>query len=121
MTRPQPFPPLQPAAAKNPRPGLPLSKLKAERIQVALSELPGWSLSPDQTALVRGDRLPSDEAVEIYFCFVRAIGRAVGQQPQITVDGRTVEVRLSTPEAGGVTAADLVVARWLPARLEASR
>jgi len=94
-------------------PTTPLQKLKADRIELLLARLPGWQASPDRTLLSRELELPSRvQAARFAQQAVEWASLRYGE-PWFSVSQRRVQIRLSTPEVGGLTEADLKFARKL--------
>jgi len=91
----------------------PPARLKAERVQLALVQLPGWALSPDGLALVRIFALDTREAALALACLISEICRARGHEAALLLEGARLTATLSSPAAGGVTEADLEIARQL--------
>jgi pterin-4a-carbinolamine dehydratase len=89
----------------------PLRKLKAERVQRELAELPGWRLMPNGGGIVRAFRFAGNDSPQRFAALAIALGQEVGHSPWVTVFGQTVVCRLITPQVGGVTARDLELAR----------
>ena len=94
-------------------PSTPLQKLKAERVELMLARLPGWQASPDRTLLSRELELPSRvQAARFAQQAVEWASLRHGE-PWFSVSQRNVQIRLSTPEVGGLTESDLNFARKL--------
>jgi pterin-4a-carbinolamine dehydratase len=91
----------------------PLSRLKAERIQIALLSLPGWSLGPPRQRVECNFRLPSASETDQFVPFVVETCRDEKTPVVIAVRENLVVVRLGG--ARGVTEADLTVAKTLNA------
>jgi pterin-4a-carbinolamine dehydratase len=104
----------RPRAGKSPtRPrARPLTRLKAERVQDALRALPGWRLLRSGAAITRAFRFRSAETPLLFAALVGALAReGCHPPPAITVYDREVVCRLASPESGGVTRADIRLAR----------
>jgi pterin-4a-carbinolamine dehydratase len=91
----------------------PLSRLKAERIQIALLSLPGWSLGPPRQRVECSFRMPSESETDRFVPFVVETCREEKTPVVIAVRENQVVVRLGG--ARGVTEADLTVAKALSA------
>lgn len=91
----------------------PLSRLKAERIQIALLSLPGWSLGPPRQRVECSFRLPSASETDRFVPFVVETCRDERTPVVIAVRDNLVVVRLGGSR--GVTQADLTVAQALSA------
>jgi 4a-hydroxytetrahydrobiopterin dehydratase len=85
------------------------SVLSAEQLAAALSELPGWSGNTDEIsrAVTAATFLDGVRLVDA----VAAAAEAANHHPDIDIRWRTVTFRLATHSAGGVTEADLSMAR----------
>ncbi len=94
----------------------PAPLLKAERIQAALRDLPGWSLAADETALERAYDCTSVDAALTFLCYALTTTYDRGQTVRAVLEGFRVVLRLSTPTAGGVTEADLDLAHQIDQR-----
>ncbi|MEP7012835.1 MAG: 4a-hydroxytetrahydrobiopterin dehydratase [Acidobacteriota bacterium] len=90
-----------------------LHRLKAERIQLALLELPGWVLGAEAESITRFYALPTEEAAVILLCLIAELSRAQGHEAKLLIFGRHLTVTLSSPESRGVTEADLDLARQI--------
>jgi 4a-hydroxytetrahydrobiopterin dehydratase len=83
--------------------------LSAEQLAAALAELPGWSGDP--TGITRTVEAPSFlDGIRLVDAVAQA-AEAADHHPDIDIRWRTVVFRLATHSAGGVTEADLSLAR----------
>ncbi len=89
----------------------PPTQLKAERIQLALATLPGWSLAAPRQRIECFFRLAPEGATDRFVPFVLSTCREEGSVVEMSVRENLVVVRLGG--AGGVSAADLLAARAL--------
>ncbi len=106
--------PTRPAArprGRQPRPVV--ERLKAERIQAGLQQLPGWQLVGDGAGIARLFAVPSVRAGALFASLVAEVAGTGGQGLEITLRGNAVTVTLSTPQAGGITQRDFDVASRL--------
>ena len=88
------------------------TRLKAERVQSALRALPGWRMHRSGAAISRAFRFRSAESPHLFAALAAALARENGRRPPaLAVRGREVVCRLASPEAGGVTRADIRLAR----------
>jgi 4a-hydroxytetrahydrobiopterin dehydratase len=87
--------------------------LSASEIQAALASLPGWAA--EGGALVRRFAFPTFPAGIAFVDRVAVVAEQVGHHPDITISYTAVTLRLSTHDAGGVTAKDVELARQLDA------
>lgn len=87
--------------------------LKAERIQLALRELPGWEMAADERSIRLRVRY-SDPAMAFSFAqFAFTVGRRIAHFPELRLIGGSLEIVAWTPESNGVTEQDLGIARML--------
>jgi 4a-hydroxytetrahydrobiopterin dehydratase len=89
-----------------------MTRLADEELEAALQELAGWTREGD--ALVREVRRRSwSDAID----FVNEIAREADERnhhPDVCVVGyRTVTLKLTSHDAGGVTGRDVSFARWI--------
>jgi 4a-hydroxytetrahydrobiopterin dehydratase len=89
-----------------------MTRLPDEELEAALQELPGWTREED--ALVREVRRRSwSDAID----FVNEIAREADERnhhPDVCVVGyRTVTLKLTSHDAGGITGRDVSFARWI--------
>lgn len=92
-----------------------MTLLSDDEITRGLQSLPGWSLSADKTSI-----LTSIELVDFVAALdlVNLVGREAEQSqhhPDIDIRWNTVTMTLSTHSEGGLTAADLALARRINA------
>lgn len=84
--------------------------LTDDQIRARLTEeLPGWQL--DDGAIHRTYELASFRDAIAFIDLIAAKAEAADHHPDLRNSYRTVEVRLTTHSAGGVTEADLALAR----------
>jgi 4a-hydroxytetrahydrobiopterin dehydratase len=88
-----------------------LTRLKPERVQLGLRKLPNWRPSRDGRSLVRTFKFAAERAPLAFVEWILAIAAKEGHQPTVTLSHGTVECKLSTPAAGGITTRDLEMAR----------
>ncbi len=85
--------------------------LSAEQLAAALAELPGWSGDP--SGIARSVTAPTFlDGIRLVDA-VAAAAEAADHHPDIDIRWRTVTFQLSTHSAGGVTEADLSLARTI--------
>jgi len=88
-----------------------LTRLKPERVQEGLKKLPNWRTSRDGKSL-RTFKFATDRAPLAFAELVLALTAKEGQQPSLTLSTNgTVECKLTTKVAGGITRRDLEMAR----------
>jgi 4a-hydroxytetrahydrobiopterin dehydratase len=93
--------------------------LGAEDVQSALADLPGWSLS-DEGKLVKTYRFKDFREAFGFMASVATAAEAFNHHPEWSNVYRTVEVALTTHDAGGLTQNDLELALEME-RLAAGR
>jgi 4a-hydroxytetrahydrobiopterin dehydratase len=91
-----------------------MASLSPREVEAALADLPGWRREGD--ALVRDLELPGFTAAIAFVDRVAEAAEAANHHPDILIhDYRLVRLTLRTHSAGGVTAADLELARTIDA------
>ena len=88
-----------------------IARLKPERVQTGLRKLPNWRQSRDGRSLVRTFKFAAERAPLAFAELVLALAAEKGHQPSVTLCNGTVECRLTTQAAGGITTRDLEMAR----------
>jgi 4a-hydroxytetrahydrobiopterin dehydratase len=91
--------------------------LDADTIDRALQQLDGWSRDGD--AIVRDLRFPSFMEAIRFIDRVAVVAEEADHHPELTNVYWNVGVRLTTHDAGGVTARDLALARAIDGVIEA--
>lgn len=94
----------------------PGSKIKPERVQPRLAEVPGWTLAPGGGAITRTYQLPSFRAAIAFVGYVAELAEAADHHPDIDVRYRRVSLALATHSAGGLTDKDFDLARAIDQR-----
>jgi len=87
------------------------TRLKPERVQDGLRKLPNWRQSRDGRSLVRTFRFADAGAPLAFAGFVLTLAGQEEHHPIVTLHKGTVECKLTTPAAGGITVRDLEMAR----------
>lgn len=91
--------------------------LTAEELERASAELHrSWSISPQQ--LVRTVDFPAFTGAIEFIDEMAPIAERLDHHPDLTLSWRTIELRLATHSAGGVTALDVELARSLDAVID---
>jgi len=90
------------------------SRLDRDGLSGLAGELPAWRLTEDE-ALVRSWDFPDPQTAAAFAHFVATFGNAAGRSPVVRQYRQQVTVRLATPQAGGLTGADVELARGLGA------
>ena len=88
-----------------------VTRLKPERVQDGLTKLPSWRQSRDGKSLVRTFKFADERAPLAFAELVLALAAKEGHQPSLTLSNGTVECKLTTQAAGGITRRDLAMAR----------
>jgi 4a-hydroxytetrahydrobiopterin dehydratase len=83
--------------------------LSSAEVEKALGSLPGWTGDP--AGLHRRAELPSFRAVVDAVVAIADVAEAADHHPDLDVRWRTLQVRLVTHSAGGVTHLDVEMAR----------
>ena len=79
---------------------------------------PAWTLDPDGAALTRSFRFKDFAQAFAFLTRVAAHAEAVDHHPEFTSRWNRVDFRLTTHDAGGVTARDVELARAIDALAE---
>jgi 4a-hydroxytetrahydrobiopterin dehydratase len=87
------------------------NRLKPERVQDGLRKLPNWRQSRDGKSLVRTFRFADAAAPLAFAGFVLTLAGQEEHHPIVTLHKGTVECKLTTPAAGGITVRDFDMAR----------
>jgi pterin-4a-carbinolamine dehydratase len=82
-------------------------RLKAERVQLRLKRMPGWSLLAEGKAIDRVRQFESPLAAASYLMFASLLARQVGQPLRISQVGNTVVIALTGRAKGPVAARGL--------------
>jgi 4a-hydroxytetrahydrobiopterin dehydratase len=94
-------------------PGGPPERLKAERVQLALADLPDWKLSGDGGAIVRSFRFSGALAAVLLAALLATLASEAGGYLELAIAQHAVVCSLTTPQTGGVTEEDLELARTI--------
>jgi 4a-hydroxytetrahydrobiopterin dehydratase len=87
--------------------------LPRTEIEQALSELPQWRITPDASALLRDYRFADFSHAFGFMTQVALQAERLDHHPDWANVYNRVQVRLSTHDAGGITAKDLAMARHM--------
>ena len=85
-------------------------RLSAERIGEALAGLPGWDADGEHS-LSKTFRLEDHVAAMGFVTRVAMAAEVMNHHPELTIVYATVDIRLSTHDAGGVTQLDVDLAK----------
>lgn len=86
-------------------------KLDREAIAAALAGLEGWALAPDGGAITRTFAFRNFSEAFGFMSRVALAAEKMDHHPDWSNVYKTVEVRLNTHDAGGITALDFDLAR----------
>ena len=95
--------------------------LDAEQVQQALAELPDWELTADAGAIERSFHYPVFSALVLALNLVTSLAGLTGSYPDIDVRNTRLTLRLPAAGIGGLTAADLQLARIVDTMSELGR
>ena len=85
--------------------------MRPERIGDNLQETPEWTTESQDEAIVRTYHLHDFEEAILFVNEIAALAASVGHYPTITIYENQVKVRLTTPEADGLTEIDFALAK----------
>lgn len=91
-------------------------KLKAERIQLLLRDLPGWMVVRGGTAIARSYTLPSHRAAISFALFVNELAADHGHTADVDLRPNRVNVTLVNRLARGLTQAEFDLAKAIDMR-----
>ena len=91
-------------------------RLKAERIQLLLRELPGWRLTRSGTAISRAVQLPGHRSALAFANFAAELANDRGLTAEVDVRPQRVGVTLSNRTVRGLTEAEFALAAALELR-----
>lgn len=86
-------------------------RLSRSEITEALAGLPGWSLAEGREAIVRRFVFADFNAAFGFMARVALVAEKLDHHPEWSNVYRTVDVTLSTHDAGGLTDLDITLAR----------
>ncbi len=92
-----------------------VERLTAEARKVALAELPGWSEPADREAIARTFVFKDFSEAFGFMTRVALIAEKTDHHPEWRNVYKTVDVVLTTHDAGGVTARDISLAKAMDA------
>lgn len=87
-----------------------IEQLTPEAVEAALSELPGWGLTP-AGKLRREDRFPDFSAAFAFMTRVALLAEAMNHHPEWSNVYDRVTIELTTHDAGGISSRDVAMAR----------
>jgi pterin-4a-carbinolamine dehydratase len=88
-------------------------RLKPERVQLEIANLPGWNLQPGGRAIVHHHPLSDTGQALAFLADLGALGRAQGRLPEVVLRATGATLRLPMPQAGWIASADYELARAL--------
>jgi pterin-4a-carbinolamine dehydratase len=91
-------------------PTAPRTRLKPERVQLKIADLPGWRLRPGGRAISRYYALPDTAQALAFLDTLRELGRSKGRLPQVDLKEDGALVSLPTPRSGWIETADYELA-----------
>ena len=94
---------------------MPISRLTDAERAAALAELGGWTLRADGLAIERTLRFADFNAAFGFMTRVAIHADKVDHHPEWFNVYNRVEITLTTHDAGGVSARDVAMARWIEA------
>jgi pterin-4a-carbinolamine dehydratase len=82
------------------RPG-PVDRLKAERVEAKLAEVPGWDPRWQGQGIFRAWKFAQPGTARAYASYVSELADSMGQECSVNKTGRTVAVTLFGPRING--------------------
>ena len=86
------------------------ARLAPEAVEAKLGEVPGWSFDRDAGALVRTVRLKDFSEAFALMTRVAMAAEHADHHPEWTNVYNRIDIRLTTHDAGGITARDFALA-----------
>ncbi|HVY00518.1 MAG TPA: 4a-hydroxytetrahydrobiopterin dehydratase [Pseudorhodoplanes sp.] len=97
----------------------PMQKLSGEARKAALARIRGWSQSPGRDAISKTFEFEDFSAAFGFMTRVALVAEKLGHHPEWFNVYRTVDVTLSTHDAGGLTERDIALAEAIDRLAEA--
>ena len=94
-------------------PGQVQQRLKAERVQLRLKQMPSWRVQPGGKVIDRVRQFPDALTAASYLAFAALLARQSGQRLWASVQGNTITVSLPGRAKGGLTEETLNLAEQL--------
>lgn len=88
-------------------------RLKAERVQLRLNQMPTWRVKPGGKVIDRVRQFPDALTAASYLAFAALLARQSGQRLWASVHGNTITVSLPGRAKGGLTEETLDLAEQL--------
>jgi len=88
-----------------------MAKLEGERRREALAEIPDWREVPNRDAITRQFAFANFVDAFGFMTRIALIAEKMDHHPEWVNVYRTVEITLSTHDAGGLTESDIALAR----------
>ena len=88
-------------------------RLKAERVQLRLNQMPTWKVKPGGKVIDRVRQFPDALTTASYLAFAALLARQSGQRLWASVQGNTITVSLPGRAKGGLTEETLDLAEQL--------
>lgn len=89
------------------------AKLDDDAVRKAMEDLDGWSLAEDGNAIRRTLEFADFREAFAFMTRVALKAEAMGHHPDWSNVYRTVQIALSTHDAGGLTDSDFKLARYI--------
>jgi pterin-4a-carbinolamine dehydratase len=109
--RPAPRP--EDTITESPTPQQAQQRLKAERVQLRLNQMPTWRMKSGGKAIDRIRQFPDALTAASYLAFAALLARQSGQRLWASVHGSTITVTLPGRTKGGLTEETLNLAEQL--------
>lgn len=90
-------------------------KLSSSDIGMQLQKTPHWKLDHDNGAIVRTFKLKDFYTALLFVNAVGWLAESAGHHPDILIRYNTVDLRLNTHDAGGITIKDFALAQQIDA------
>lgn len=84
--------------------------MKPERIQTRLRNTPAWTPEQKPRSIVRSIEFTSFSEAAEFLTRIGQLGSAFDHYPVVSLEGKMMMLRLSTPGAGGLTELDFEIA-----------
>ena len=92
-----------------------MAKLMPEQIELRLAALHDWTLSADQSALVRDFTFPDFAAALIFVNRIADLAEQSNHHPDIDIRYNRVRLSLTSHDSGGITTRDFNLATKISA------
>jgi 4a-hydroxytetrahydrobiopterin dehydratase len=99
---------------------MPIPRLSARDVSVALAELAGWTLRDDALAISREFRFADFSEAFAFMTRVALLAEKADHHPEWSNVYNRVEITLTTHDAGGLSERDVAMAKGIDALLAGS-